>query len=246
MCIQFSKKVLRSFCLSLGLFTMASGSAFATAILHFEDATSGTSVIGGALSSLGLSDGTTFTSDTTAFNDLLLNNSWDLVIFGEQGGSAFNNVSTTLTSYVNNGGRVLGTTWLDATMASLFQAQSQGMNASSITTEAHPIFDGLGADIALNNPGWGTYAHSWNPLESAIGLGSLGDGFAAVLGNNGNTLLSGPLFDAYADLAEGELYAANQISFLLGHQSAPVSEPSVIALFGFGLAGLVWVRRRRR
>jgi hypothetical protein len=229
------------------LFALAAASpASAVAVLHFEDDSLGTSAVPGALSSLGLVGSTTFTSDVTTFNTLLDGGGWDLVIFGEQNSfDTFDDASGSLTPYVTGGGRLIATTWRDGGLGSLLEAVFVTSNAAQITTDAHPIFAGLGATIDLDNPGWGTFSISWGPTGSAVGLGSLGAGAAAILGNDGRTILNGPLFDTFDDLAQGEDYIANQIAFLLAVQQADVPEPGTLALVGLGVVLLGCARRRK-
>jgi hypothetical protein len=239
--------------LSLGLAIGASTPASALSILHFEDASVGTSVVSGALASLGLGGSTAFTNSTAQLNTLLGSNVYDLVIFGEQSSSTtYINAQTALDGYVAGGGRLLATTWRDGVLdggglAALMQATAAGFNGASIDTDTHPIFDGLGPVIGLTNPGWGIYSRGWNPLGGATGIGSLASGSAAILGNGGSTLLLGPLFDTYNPLADGELFVANSISFLLDgiEVSTPVPEPHTLALLLGGTLVAGALRRRR-
>jgi hypothetical protein len=220
--------------------------AEAVNILYFEDLSLGTSAVGGALALLGLTGSTTTATDTANFNTLLTSNAYDLVIFGEQtSSSTFSDVSVALTAYVSGGGKVLGTTWLDDAFGALMGAAGAvETNATSITTDGSPIFDGLGPTIDLTNPGWGIFSTSWDPDGGNTGFGTLGSGSAVVQGNGGRTLLYGPLFDTYSDQAEGERFVANGINLLLDDEPSVVPEPSTLAMLGFGLFGL-WAGARR-
>lgn len=220
--------------------------AEAVNILYFEDGTVGTSSVPGALSLLGLTGSTTTATDTTNFNTLLTSNTYDLVIFGEQSNTVFPDVSAAFTNYINGGGKALATTWLsDSGLSALFDALTRvDTNETTIGTDGHPIFAGLGATVELTNPGWGVFSSSWDPDAGATGLGTLGSGSAAILGNGGRTLLFGPLFDTYDGLSEGERLVANGIDFLLDSETSVVPEPSTLAMLGLGLFGL-WAGARR-
>lgn len=224
------------------MLALSSTASHAVSILHFEDDVAGTSVVPGALGSLGLSGSTTFTNSTSTFNTLLGSNSYDLVIFGEQNNNPFSDVSGAMGTYLSGGGKVLGTTWRTDDFKTFMGAASRtGVNDATLDTDGHAIFAGLGAVIDLVNPGWGVYSSGWSGDVGSVEIGALAGGAAAILGNAGNTLLLGPLFDTYAD-ADGQLFVANSIDFLLN--GATVAEPSVLALLA-GALGLLGFRARR-
>lgn len=218
--------------------------ASAQSILRFEDLNVGTSVTPGALTSLGLS--WTDAADEDDFTAQLSGGGWDLVILGEQNSGFYGGaMQTALTAYIAGGGKVLATSWQESPLA---QDMGAGVvvdfNGNPIITDAHAIFAGTGATIALSNPGWGIFSQSYSAAAGSQCLGSLGAGCAAILGHSEHTLLLGPLFDTYADQAQGELFAANGIEYLLGQQQV-VPEPITMLLLGTGLAGIGAVRRRR-
>ena len=227
----------------LGVLATATQSAKAD-ILYFEDFTVGTSAVPGALTSLGLAASTTTATSAANFQTLLSSGTWDLVIFGEQGFSTFNDFPGDFATYLAGGGMILGTTWRTDGYDALMEADGFSTNGGSITTDGHPIFVGLGGTIDLTNPGWGIFSQGYSTIGGGVCIGTISSGgCAAVLGNSGDTLLLGPLFDTYTNLAEGELLVANSISFLL--DSVPVPEPASIAIFGLGIVGLLVIRRRR-
>jgi hypothetical protein len=222
--------------------------AEAANILYFEDDAEGTSAVPGALSLLGLTGSTTTATDTTNFNTLLTSNTYDLVIFGEQSDSdTFLFVSGALTTYVNGGGKVLGTTWLDEGFGALMGASARvATNEFTINTDASPIFAGLGPTTDLINPGWGVFSSSWDPDSGVTAFGTLGAGAAVLQANGGRTLLYGPLFDTYQDLPDGERFIANGIGLLLDGEQTVVPEPASLAILAIGLFGLAAAGRRRR
>lgn len=214
---------------------VAAQSAYATSsVLFYQDHAIGTSVVPGALTMLGLD--ATYTTDSTQFNNYLTSSTWDLVIFAEQNNNVFSASAAQLTSYVNNGGKLLADTWRDDSgLSSLMQATKVGSNYSTITTDAHEIFDGIASEIYLSNPGWGTYSMSWAATGGAVGLGTLGTGSAVILGNNGNTLLYGPLTDTYMYETQGSAFVANGISYLLKSEPNPtVPAPGALLLAALG------------
>lgn len=224
------------------LLALSTTASHAISILHFEDFAVGTSAVPGALSSLGLAGSTTFTDNTTTFNTLLGSNSYDLVIFGEQDGSVYSGVSGALSTYLAGGGKVLGTTWrADGFHAFMGAAARVGTNDLTLDTDGHAIFAGLGPVIDLVNPGWGVFSSGWSGDIGSVEIGALAGGAAAILGNGGNTLLLGPLFDTYAN-TDGEVFVANSIDFLL---NGTVPEPSMLALLA-GALGVFGFSARRK
>ena len=206
-------------CLVVAASLASADPASAIAILHFEDSDIGTSAVPGALDLLGL---TQFTTTATSVDDFATSlesgGPWNLVIFGEQANRIFpGSLATDLTAYVSDGGHVLGATWLsDSGFSALMQAQLVDRNTLSITTDTNPVFSGMGPTIGLLNPGWSvTWTQSWSPIDSAVAAGTLGKGGAVIVGNEGRTVLQGPLFDTFADISGGNRFVANEIQVLL-------------------------------
>jgi hypothetical protein len=192
--------------------------AGAPRVLYFEN-TEFDSVVPEALASVGLAALTTVTSDVDTFRAQLADNGpWNLVIFGEAFGTPFASSAAELSAYVEAGGAVLASTYLTAGLAGLLDATALGTNARTVQTSSHPIFTGLGNSFQAANPGspGEIFSLIWRATPGAVELGTLGDGAGAVLGNGGRTLLQGPLFDSFANLAKGQRFVANEIAFLLG------------------------------
>src|ERR1019366_7204111 len=121
------------------------------------------------------------------------------------------------------------------------QASNDGANGSVITTDGNPVFAGLGPTINLSNTGWGIFSRGWDPINGAVGIGSLDSGGSAIiLGNSGRTYLNAPLTDTYSPLSDGERLIANELGQLTG-----TPEPATFVGMGLGLAVLAMRRLRR-
>ena len=218
--IRVQSKIARWIgCLVVAALLASADRASAMAILHFEDLDMGTSAVPGALDLLGLTEFTTTVTSVEDFRASLESGGpWNLVIFGEQNDRIFPGaLATDLSTYVSDGGRVLGATWLsDSGFSALMQAQVMDTNSLTISTDANLVFAGVGSTIALVNPGWvQVWTRSWTPVDSALAAGTLGEGAAVIVGNEGRTILQGPLFDTFVDLSTGNRFVANEIQLLL-------------------------------
>jgi hypothetical protein len=203
-----------------GLVGLVSASpAWAGNILVYQDVThSGDCVPGGI--ALTSHTATTVTS-ATAFNTAMSSGTtWDLVIVGEQSGTIYSTISSTLAAYVAGGGRVIGASWTNSGFEGLMQASVSSTNPTSITTTSHQIFANLGSSIGIataSTIGWGTDARAYNPTGSATGLGTCASAYGVILGNSGHTLFNAPLFDSYSTVTQAQQFIANEINFLLPH-----------------------------
>ena len=221
--------------------------AWGVSVLYYADHNAGTSAVPGALALEGLSGSTTTATSTAEFNTQIGSGSWDLVIVGHHNyGSTDEAIATALQTYLTGGGKAICASWEGSTLPSMFDATEVSSNYTTISNDGHALFDGLGSSVSLSNPGWGTYARAYNPLGGATGVGPAGSGYAMVIGNGGRTIMSGPLFDTYSPLADGERLVGNQIDYLLGTGPAPIPEPLTVCGVAFALAGVYGYTRRRR
>lgn len=223
------------------------GSLASADVLYWIDFTIGTSAIPGGITKAGFA-GVAATDDTN-FDNLLTTGTWDAVIIAIQGSplNSYNpSILPDLVSFVNNGGRLIGSNWFngDTGFYSLFQAALVDVNNTSVTNDGSALFNAISGNIGLVNPGWGIFDQSYSPLAGATGFGPSGGGFGIIQGNNGKTFLNGPLTDTYANLSQGEQLIANQIT--AGGVENPVPEPATFVLLLGAVGGLMLVRKNQK
>jgi hypothetical protein len=166
-----------------------------------------------------------------AFTADLQAGGWDLVVFQQRYWSSgdfpsFSWISPFL-SYINNGGHVIYSTWVrtqiftDPTVAALYaalDATTTGNNNQTVVNQiaASPIWEGIPnpLNLTLN----GTIGTSTIGLRAATGgtaIGRYANGEdALIIGNNGNTILSG--FMPYlASSAAATQLVENELGVLL-------------------------------
>lgn len=242
-----------------GVLILVVALAFATPVqaqnvLVFQDVVLGISVVPGAISGLGLTASTA--TSISMFTSMLNGGIWDLVIMGEHDTSNgfFQDVAlqAAMANHLGYGGALLAATWRTEPTGArpgplvpfMEAATVVDLNQTPIFSDAHPIFAGVGGAITLIDPGWGVWSQSYAPGGLAQCLGMLGAGCAAILGNGGQTLLLGPLFDTYAAVLQGEQFVGNSIQYLLDTTTV-IPEPIIAALLIPGLLGIALVCRRR-
>lgn len=211
-------------------------------ILYWVDSKSGYDVVPEAVSQAG--QPLTQVETKEQFVAQLLGNSWDVVIFGEQGNAVFDpdSLQPVLQEHVAAGGRLLAVTWFDSALLPLMQATLAGQNFTSFATTEHAIFTGVSGNVQLYNPGWSVFTQDYKPaLET--GAQCLGvtpaENCAAILGNGNRTLLLGPLFDTYCSpeadpvtfepicsAPDGVRLVANSVTYLLSQSAAAVTSAS--------------------
>jgi hypothetical protein len=242
--LRWGRKSMRKLFLCCVLVLLAAIPSFAGTVnvLYWWDYSYPSNVVPGAIALAGATG--TMATDQNDFNTKLAAGGWDVVIFGEQnqgGDVIWNGSSAQITAYVAGGGKVIGATWLNGGMAAYFGATSfVSSDGLFITTDANPIFTGLGPTIGLFNPGWGIYSMGFGTGATCAGTLD-GGGCGALIANGGLTILNAALFDTYMPQADGERLIANEILLLSGTQ-AP--EPASLLLLGAGLTCLLAFRRK--
>jgi len=251
----FQTQIWRTGVKLAGLAVLCGSLANAGQVLYWQDFILGTSAVPGAITLAG-DTGTAATSDTN-FDSLLTSQSWSAVIISIQNlplSSDDSSILGDLTTYVNNGGLLIGDDYDtanggDTGFSSLFQATEVDSNAASVTNDGSPLFNNITGDIDLSNPGWTVYDVTYDPTGTATAFGHSGGGNGIIEGSSGTgtTFLNGPLVDTYTDLGQGEQLIANELAYASSSGPPPaVPEPGTMVLFGAGLAVLTVYQRHRR
>jgi hypothetical protein len=244
--------------LKLAALAAICGSLASADVLYWTDfqlpGMPGVNVIPGGIALAGLT-GVAATSSAD-FDAKLNSGTWSAVIIAIQGNSVGSyNILPDLSTYVANGGTLIGTDWDaadDSAFFSLFDAAPTGVNNSSITNDGDPLFNGITGNVSLTNPGWGVYDQSFTALAGGTGIGPSGSGFGIIEGNNGQTFLNGALFDTYKTPGQGQQLVANELTNgafptqrLIGDSIDAVPEPGTFVLLLGALGGLMLVRATR-
>ena len=214
-------------------------------ILYWQDFVMGTSVLPGAVSQFASSRiGVTAVGATSQgdFLTQLTGSTWDLVIYGQQGGQTYSSFAGALSTYLTGGGKVLGANWTSDAYDSDMGVSAASYNGSQVSGVG-PLFAGVSSPLQLIDVGWNIYSRGYTGAGTCLANIDSG-GCAAQLGNSGRTLMLAPLFDTYTSQADGQQFVANSIDYLLPNTVVP--EPGSVVLVAAGLLGVAVTARRRR
>jgi hypothetical protein len=227
------------------------GSLASADVLYWVDYTQGTGVVPGGITKAGLT-GVAATSDDN-FDTLLTTKTWDAVIISLQNSALLSlnpSILPDLISYVNKGGRLIGSDWYegDTGFYALFQAGLVDVNNPSVTNDGSALFNAITGDIGLANPNliYGTFDRSYSAQAGGTGFGPSGTtgGFGIIQGNNGRTFLNGPLTDTYVDVSQGQQLIANELTGSAVEN--PVPEPATFVLLLGAVGGLMLIRKNKK
>jgi len=234
--------------LGLALLLGLSASTFGQSILIFDANTQNHRAQGG-VTSLGLS----YTvANASNFDTLLGSQSWNLVIIDAP--STLPNF-TNFTNYVIGGGKAIVSTYVWGSETAMAAAMGVSANGN-INSPPPSIFRWDISSSVFNTPNSVGDLTSWSDqwtidgqrlnVLSGTALAGLTVSPTAgeasiVVGNGGNTIANGFLFDELND-PTGTHLVANEVHFLL----SAVPEPGTIALCGVALAGTSYAAWRRR
>ena len=230
--------------LLIGMTVSANGQS----ILIFDDNTNNHRAQGG-VTSLGLS----YTvANASNFDTLLGSQSWNLVIIDAP--STLPNF-TNFTNYVIGGGKAIVSTYVWGSATTMATAMGVSANGN-ILSPPPSIFRWDISSSVFNTPNaigdltswsneWVVDGQKLNVLAGTALAGLTASPAAGeasiVVGNGGNTIANGFLFDELND-PTGTHLVANEVQFLL----SAVPEPGTIALCGVALAGTGYAAWRRR
>lgn len=205
-------------------------------VLFWNDWSTQTGALELGLQKLGM--GYTSALDENDFVTKVGTGGWDMVIFNNQN-YGNDNAANAFSNWISGGGKGIASDWISYhsnTQSAMEVSYTFNYNESPVYGTVHPIWNGLPADIALVNHGYGVFATGLNGLSVAATFGS-GEA-AIVVGNNGRSIMNGFLDDTYdtsTQLDRTDL-AVNEINFVLNGQRA-VPEPAT--LLGFGIPMLM-------
>jgi hypothetical protein len=216
--------------------------ASAASVLYYRDYVIGTDAMEQALSALSSSgNSVTIASDSTQFESLISNSTFDLGIFFAQGYSAdsYTSAINALGNFVSTGGKAIYADWSrNSGLAAQFGASFTGgsPNQNQMTVQSPQL--GLGT-YAFNSPGWGIYTTGLAALPGSSVLATFpGSDAAIVRSGNGRSIVNGFLSDTFSDGTQGKALYTAQISSLLDQPTAVPTPALLPGLIGLGMGVL--------